>query len=99
MSDIVAAAVKALNAKLDGEGLDGSVRFVIEGEGAVRIEAGGTAAEDAAGADADCTLSADAETFRAILDGDLDPTSAFMSGRLRVEGDMGLAMKLGSRLA
>jgi putative sterol carrier protein len=72
---------------------------VIEGEGAERIEAGGTAAEDAAGTDADCTLSADAETFRAILDGDLDPTSAFMSGRLRVEGDMGLAMKLGGRLA
>ena len=33
-----------------------------------------------------------------MLDGDLDPTAAFMSGRLKVDGDMGLAMKLGSIL-
>jgi putative sterol carrier protein len=98
MSDIVAAAVEALNAKLDGEGIDGSVKLVIEDEGAVRLDADGASAADAA-AEADCTLSADADTFRAIIDGALDPTSAFMSGRLRVEGDMGLAMKLGSILA
>ena len=38
MSEIVDAAVKALNAKLGGAGIDGSVRFVIEDEGAVRID-------------------------------------------------------------
>ena len=42
----------------------------------------------------DVTLIADAETFQDILSTDLDPTSAFMSGRLRVEGDMGTAMRL-----
>ena len=41
MSEIVDAAVKALNARLDGEGIDGSVKFVIEDEGAVRIDAAG----------------------------------------------------------
>ncbi|MGB0539215.1 MAG: SCP2 sterol-binding domain-containing protein, partial [Paracoccaceae bacterium] len=33
-----------------------------------------------------------------ILAGDLDPASAFMSGRLTVDGDMGVAMQLGSAL-
>ncbi|MBT4873122.1 MAG: sterol carrier family protein, partial [Marinovum sp.] len=44
------------------------------------------------------TLSADAETFRDILSGDLDSTSAFMGGRLLVDGDMGTAMRLGTIL-
>ena len=39
-------------------------------------------------------LSANRDTFQGILAGELDPTAAFMSGRLRVEGDMGLAMIL-----
>jgi putative sterol carrier protein len=96
MSDIVASAVKALNARLDGEGLDGSVRFVIEDEGSVRIDEDGATESDA---DADCTMTASAETFQGILDGDISPTAAFMGGQLKVDGDMGLAMKLGSRLA
>jgi putative sterol carrier protein len=97
MSEIVAGAVRALNAKLGGAGIDGSVRFVIEDEGAVRIDASGATADD--GSDADCTLTASAETFQGLLDGELDPTGAFMSGRLTVDGDMGLAMRLGSLLA
>lgn len=96
MNEIVDAAVKALNAKLDGGGIDGSVKFVIEDEGAVRIDEDGARADDG---DADCVLTADAETFQGILAGDVNPTAAFMSGRLKVDGDMGLAMKLGSILA
>lgn len=95
MSEIVDAAVKALNAKLDGEGIDGSVKFVIEDEGSVRIDEEGARADDG---DADCVLTADAETFQGILSGEVNPTSAFMGGRLKVDGDMGLAMKLGSIL-
>ena len=47
---------------------------------------------------ADVTLSADADTFQGILSGDVNPTSAFMTGKLSVDGDMGAAMKLGSLL-
>ena len=36
--------------------------------------------------------------LNARLDGELDPTGAFMSGRLTVAGDMGLAMRLGTLL-
>jgi putative sterol carrier protein len=95
MSEIVDAAVKALGARLGDTGLDGSVRFVIDGEGTIRIEGSEVTADEG---DADCTVTSDADTFRALLDGELDPTAAFMSGRLAIEGDMGLAMKLGSLL-
>ncbi len=94
-SEVIEAAVKALTERL-GEGFDGVAKFAIEGEGAIIIDADGVRADDA---EADVTLSADAETFRAILEGEINPTAAFMSGRLTVDGDMGLAMKLGSILA
>lgn len=95
MSDILTGAVDALNRRLEGRGFDGSVRFDIEGEGAVRIDEEGARIDDG---EADCVLGADRETFESLLAGDLDPTAAFMSGRLRVEGDMGLAMRLGTLL-
>jgi putative sterol carrier protein len=95
MSDTVDAAVKALAARLDGRDMEGSIKFVISGEGAVRIDEAGVTAD---AADADCTITADTETFQELLAGDLDPTAAFMSGRLAIEGDMGLAMRLASAL-
>lgn len=96
MSDVMTAAVAALNEKLGGEGFDGTAKFVIEGDGAIVIDANGARAGDD---ETDVTLSADRDTFESILAGDLDPTAAFMSGRLSVDGDMGMAMKLGSVLA
>ena len=96
MTDIVAAAVRALNDRMDGTGLPGTVKFVIEGEGTVLIDADGATAADGP---ADCTMTASTDTFRGILDGDINPTMAFMSGRLKIDGDMGLAMKLGTILA
>lgn len=96
MSDTVDAAVAALAARLGGEGLGGSVKFVIADEGSVRIDEGGVSADDAA---ADCTITADSDTFQELLAGELNPTTAFMTGRLAIEGDMGLAMRLASALA
>ncbi|MEL6839763.1 MAG: SCP2 sterol-binding domain-containing protein [Pseudomonadota bacterium] len=91
MSNVVTEAVAALNAKMDGAGFDGSAKFDIEGEGSIIIDSDGARAGDD---DADVTLSADTETFKAILDGELNPTTAFMTGKLTVDGDMGQAMKL-----
>ncbi|WP_292286540.1 SCP2 sterol-binding domain-containing protein [Marivita sp.] len=96
MSDVVKEAVSAMNVKLDGGGIDGTARFNIEGEGSMIVDGDGARDGDDA---ADVTLTADAETFREIFDGSLDPTSAFMSGRLSIDGDMGMAMKLASTLA
>jgi putative sterol carrier protein len=96
MSDVIDAAVAALNEKMNGAGFDGTAKFVIEGEGAVIVDATGARAGDDA---ADVTLTASAETFEAMMSGDMNPTSAFMSGKLTVDGDMGMAMQLGSVLS
>ena len=94
MSDIIEQAVAALSEKLTGN-VDGVVKFVLQGAGSIMVDSDGVRAGDD---DADVTLSADADVFRDILDGALDPTSAFMTGKLSVDGDMGMAMKLASLL-
>ena len=93
MSDIITTAVAALSEKIDS--FDGSAKFVIEGEGSIVIDSDGVRASDD---ETDVTMTADAETFQSILDGDLNPTAAFMGGRLSVDGDMGMAMKLAAVL-
>lgn len=95
MSDVITGAVKRLNEKMDG-GFDGTAKFEIEGEGAIMIDQDGARAGDDA---ADVTLSASAETFQSILEGETNPTSAFMTGKLSVDGDMGMAMKLAGVLS
>ncbi|MEM9968054.1 MAG: SCP2 sterol-binding domain-containing protein [Pseudomonadota bacterium] len=95
MSAIIDQAVAALTEKLGGASVDGSVKFEIEGEGAIIVDATGVRAGQE---DADVTLSADTDTFMSMMSGDLNPTAAFMSGKLSIDGDMGMAMKLASVL-
>ena len=40
------------------------------------------------------TIMMDSADFKSMLEGELNATSAFMSGKLKVKGDMSLAMKL-----
>lgn len=94
MSEVVNAAVAALSGKLSG-GLPGTAKFVISGEGALMVDASGVRAGDE---DADVTITADRETFEGLLSGDVNPTAAFMQGKLAIDGDMGLAMQLGAAL-
>lgn len=96
MSDTVNAAVEALNTKMNGSGFDGTAKFTIEDEGSLIIDENGAHAGDE---EADVTLTASQDTFEAILSGDLDPTSAFMSGKLAIDGDMGAAMRLAQVLS
>ncbi|PTQ71320.1 SCP2 sterol-binding domain-containing protein [Celeribacter persicus] len=95
MSDIITKAVEALSEKIDGFSA-GVAKFVIEGEGAIMVDADGVRAADDA---ADVTLTADLDTFQGMMEGDVNPTAAFMQGKLSIDGDMGLAMQLGSALS
>ncbi len=45
---------------------------------------------------ADCTFKSSLENFEKILSGNLNPMMAFMSGKLKIDGDKGVAMKLSS---
>jgi putative sterol carrier protein len=56
-------------------------------------QAGGKVAAGAAPA-ARCTVAATDQHFLDIVNGKLNPQMAFMSGKLKIQGDMGLAMKL-----
>jgi len=46
------------------------------------------------GGAADVTMACDADKFVQMFTGKLKPTAAFMSGQLKIKGNMGLAMKL-----
>lgn len=49
-------------------------------------------------AEADTTLACSIETFGKILEGEQDPNIAFMMGKLKVRGSMGIALKLNAIL-
>ncbi|MCC6000933.1 MAG: SCP2 sterol-binding domain-containing protein [Pararhodobacter sp.] len=95
MSEILTKGVAALNEKLGDEGFDGSAKFVITGEGSIVMDSEGARIGDD---DTDVTLTATAETFQGMLEGDVNPTMAFMSGKLSIDGSMSMAMKLASVL-
>lgn len=47
-----------------------------------------------ANTEADVTMTLARDDFMKMFAGQMNPTSAFMTGRLKVKGDLGLAMKL-----
>jgi putative sterol carrier protein len=69
--------------------------FDIEGAGVWKVDVTDAGVEvTEGGGDADVTIRASEETFRAIAEGEQNPTTAFMTGKLKVDGDMSAAMKL-----
>jgi putative sterol carrier protein len=77
------------------EGMNNTYVFDIEGAGTwtVKVADGAVAVTDGA-EDADCTFSATEETFEKIASGEQNATTAYMTGKLKIKGDMGAAMKL-----
>jgi putative sterol carrier protein len=76
-------------------GMTNSYLFDIEGAGrwTVSVDDGKVSVTEG-GEDADAVISASEATFEKIVSGEQNPTSAYMTGKLKVKGDMGAAMKL-----
>jgi putative sterol carrier protein len=95
----VAKAVEAMKAKFNpaaAAGLDLVFGFRIDDSKnfSLIVKDGACELQEGENPDAQVTLVMDAETLEGIVDGSTDGMQAFMSGKLRTEGDMMLAMKL-----
>ena len=76
-------------------GMSNSYLFDIEGEGQWLVSvADGKIDVAEGGGEADATITTSAETFDKIVAGEQNPTTAYMTGKLKIKGDMGAAMKL-----
>jgi putative sterol carrier protein len=76
-------------------GVRNSFLFDIEGEGLwlVRVDDGAVNVTQGTG-DADVVITTTHEVFERILRREQNPTTAYMTGKLKVKGDIGAAMKL-----
>ena len=76
-------------------GMTNSYLFDIDGAGKwTVVVADGKVNVTEGGEDADAVITTSEETFEKIVNGEQNPTSAYMTGKLKVKGDMGAAMKL-----
>jgi putative sterol carrier protein len=89
---------EGLEARVDGSktaGMTNSYVFDIEGAGTWKVDVDdGKVTVTEGGGDADAIISANEETFRKIAAGEQNATTAYMTGKLKIKGDMGAAMKL-----
>jgi putative sterol carrier protein len=75
--------------------LNNSYLFDIDGAGVWKVEVSGGQVSVTEGADdADCIIRASEDTFARIASGEQNATTAYMTGKLKIKGDMGAAMKL-----
>jgi putative sterol carrier protein len=77
-------------------GLNATIKFAFTEGGVLYID--GKSKPNAVHNDdapADCTVKVSLEDFSKLMARKLDPTTAFMMGKIKIEGDMGIAMKVG----
>ena len=91
--DLVAIVKERAEGK-DLSVLGGSVKFVVD-ENVVLIDgnSGEISSDDN---EATCTITTDSETMNGIIEGSSSPQAAFMTGKLKVAGDMSMALKVQS---
>ena len=82
-----------------GPSINARVKFDFGDDGVIFIDATQSPAivshEDT---ESDTTLICSIETFAALMEGKQDPNVAFLMGKLKVKGSMGIAMKLNAML-
>jgi putative sterol carrier protein len=98
MAETVREFFEGLEARVDAArtaGMTNSYLFDIEGAGTWKVDVtdGALAVTEGAG-DADATITTSEENFLKLISGEQNPTTAYMTGKLKIKGDMGAAMKL-----
>jgi len=98
MAETVQEFFQKLESRADSSktaGMTNSYVFDIAGAGVWKVDVDdGTVTVTEGEGDADAVISASEETFAKIVAGEQNPTSAYMTGKLKIKGDMGAAMKL-----
>lgn len=95
MATVSEITIRLRTALQSGEGLGKSLKVDFKGEGFIHVDG---AVVTNADAPADCTVVVSLDDLAAMAKGELDPMSAMMRGRLKIKGDMSVAMKLQSML-
>ena len=72
--------------------LPGSIKWVVDSQIVFMNPDNGEITDD--DVEAACTITTDMENFKGMYDKSVSPQAAFMTGKLKVEGDMGIALKL-----
>jgi len=98
VSDTVNEFFTGLPSRVDAgktAGMNNSYVFDIEGAGTwtVKVADGGVTVDEG-DTGGECMISTSAEVFEKVVKGEQNPTAAYMSGKLKIKGDMGAAMKL-----
>lgn len=89
---------ESMRAKMGADsGLDATLKFDCGSDGVIVLD-GVSKPNNVSNTnqDTDCTILISLENLQALLDGELNAVTGFMSGKLKVEGDMSIAMKLQS---
>ncbi|MFK7888951.1 MAG: SCP2 sterol-binding domain-containing protein [Gammaproteobacteria bacterium] len=80
---------------LDEKPFDGTIKFDCGDQGNLMMSQDQINDTDG---EAPCTVTLSAEDLLALIDGELNPTIGFMQGKLKIDGDMSVALKLASLL-
>ena len=95
--DLQTATTTLRDKVIASSALGATLKFDCGDEGAIVIDgASHPSTVDNAGRDTACTIRLSLATLAEMLSGELNPTTAFMTGRIQVDGDMGVALKLQS---
>lgn len=87
--------VQGMQAGLAGNGFDGSLKFDCGKDGVIVLADNEVSTQNR---ETDCVLHLSTENLKKLLTGKLNPMTAVMMGKIKITGDVSVAMRLGQLL-